>query len=164
MNDFKQYIISEYKDKITNYAACDFKFVHTTNIKTDKKSNKTIVINIIKTNFKFIDNECNTMLSDTLTFENNLLNKSCSKKLKHISDKELNNKFAFAKSEIINAIMNEYQNKANEIKQKIDSLIFYKSSVKGIIPNEFKGECIMFAGDSVAKEDESIIHKNRFDM
>lgn len=118
MNDFKQYIISEYKDKITNYAACDFKFVHTTNIKTDKKSNKTIVINIIKTNFKFIDNECNTMLSDTLTFENNLLNKSCSKKLKHISDKELNNKFAFAKSEIINAIMNEYQNKANEIKQK----------------------------------------------
>lgn len=145
MNEFKDYIINEYKHKINNYAAVNFKFTHTTNTRADKKSGKVLVNNIIKVIVKFIDNDCNTLLSDTLTFENNILNKSSAKKLHHISPKELNNKFGFAKNDILNNIVSMYQNKSKVMLDKIDTINVYRGGSNDIIPSEFKGENIMIA-------------------
>lgn len=71
MNEFKEYIISEYKPKLSSFAAVDFKFIHSSNTRLDKKSGKPLVNNIIKVSIKFKDNHCNTLSTDTLTFENN---------------------------------------------------------------------------------------------
>ena len=47
MNEFKEYIISEYKPKLSSFAAVDFKFIHSSNTRLDKKSGKPLVNNII---------------------------------------------------------------------------------------------------------------------
>lgn len=144
MENFKHYIIEEYKHKLQNgYAAVNFKFTHTSNTRMDKKSGKTLINNIIKVNIKFIDNECNTLLTDTLTFENNVLSKACANKLQHISPKELNTRFGCAQTDIINTITNEYQHKSSELAKRINTINIYKGYENGVIPSEFKGESVM---------------------
>lgn len=48
MNAFKDYLITEYKDKAQGFVATEFKFNHSTNIKLDKTTNKHLKIDIIK--------------------------------------------------------------------------------------------------------------------
>ena len=145
MIDFKNYVIDEYRHKVDGYAAVDFKFAHTSNTRVDKKSGKVLVTNSIKVNVRFIDNACNTLLSDTLTFENNILNRASANKLHHISPKELNNKFGFARDAILNSIVDRYQHKSKEMLDKIDAINVYKGRSDNVIPTEFRGESIVIA-------------------
>lgn len=98
----------------------------------------------------------NVLLTTNITFENNILNKTCAKKLINIAPKELENRFNVAKKQIVSLIMNEYCDHLNEIEAKINDLKTYYGG-EGIIPTEFKGEQVTVAGD----EEKG---KNKFDM
>ena len=141
MESFINYLINEYKDNTTGYAAIDTKFTHSSTIKIDKASNVPIKNNIIKVSITFYDKSMNKLYSSAISFENNLLPKSQAKKLVNIAPKELENKFACAKDEICNNILRELLEKRKELNEKIDDIIRYKG-VNGVIPSEFKGESI----------------------
>ena len=141
MESFISYLTTEYKNNIQNFTAQETKFVHYTNTKTDKATNKTLKNDIIKVSLSFFDKNMNKLFSTNLTFENNKLNKSQAKKLINISYKELENKFMKAKQEICNNILNELIEKQKELKQKIEDINEYKG-IQGIIPDEFKSESI----------------------
>ena len=141
MNQFIDYLITEYKDKATGFAAIDTKFTHSSTIKIDKFSNVTLKNNIIKVGITFYDKSMNKLYSANISFENNILPKTQAKKLVNIAPKELENKFAKAKNEICNVILRELIDKRNELNEKIDDITKYKG-VDGVIPTEFKGESI----------------------
>ena len=149
MQSFINYLITEYRDKATNYAAIDTKFTHSSTIKIDKFSpsdcaiarNVTLKNNIIKVGITFYDKSMNKLYSANISFENNILPKTQAKKLVNIAPKELENKFATAKNEICNVILRELLDKRNELNEKIDDITKYKG-VHGVIPTEFKGESI----------------------
>ena len=63
-------------------------------------------------------------------------------KLINISPDELNNKFSFAKSHIVQVIVNDYSNKLKDIQSKIDEINAYSTS-STIIPSEFINEPTM---------------------
>lgn len=157
MDAFKNYIIDEYRNKAKGFVATEFKFSHSVNLKIDKKSNVPLKNNIIKVKVTFIDKDMNTLLTTNITFENNILNKTCAKKLVNIAPKELENRFNAAKKQIVSLIMNEYCDHLNEIETKINDLKTYYGG-EGIIPTEFKGEQVTVAGENEEKS------KNKFDM
>ena len=148
MQSFINYLITEYRDKATNYAAIDTKFTHSSTIKIDKKSNVPLKNNIIKVTLTFYDKSMNKLYSSAISFENNLLPKPQAKKLVNISPKELENKFMSAKNEVCDEILNELLNKRNELNEKINDIAQYKG-VKGIIPDQFKGESISVTDNEV---------------
>ena len=141
MQQFIDYLTTEYRDKATGYAAIDTKFTHSSTIKIDKFSNVTLKNNIIKVGITFYDKSMNKLYSANISFENNILPKTQAKKLVNIAPKELENKFATAKNEICNVILRELLDKRNELNEKIDDITKYKG-VDGVIPAEFKGESI----------------------
>ena len=141
MQQFIDYLTTEYKDKATGYAAIDTKFTHSSTIKIDKKSNVPLKNDIIKVSITFYDKSMNKLYSSAISFENNLLPKTQAKKLVNIAPKELENKFASAKNEICNVILRELIDKRNDLNEKIDDITKYKG-VDGVIPTEFKGESI----------------------
>ncbi len=141
MNAFKDYLITEYKDKAQGFVATEFKFTHSTNIKLDKTTNKHLKIDIIKVTLKLFDKDLNQLHTASISFENNVIPKNKAKQLINISPKELENKFGFAKHEICNEIYKELKEKLDEIQLKLDNLSQY-SGIKSIISNEFKGEII----------------------
>ena len=67
----------------------------------------------------------NKLYGATISFENNLLNKSQAKKLVNIAPKELENKFASAKNEICNVILRELLDKRKELNEKIDGISYF---------------------------------------
>ena len=148
MNDFKNYLISEFKDRSKDFVAVDIKFSHSLTIKFDKKSNKTLKKNIIKVSIKFFNKDLKLLYNDSIQFENNLIPKSKSETLINISPKELENKFAFAKKEIIEEIFKELKEKRDELDLKIENLNEYLGK-DGIIPNEFKGEDINIVDNQI---------------
>ena len=85
MNDFKNYLISEFKDRSKDFVAVDIKFSHSLTIKFDKKSNKTLKKNIIKVSIKFFNKDLKLLYNDSIQFENNLIPKSKSETLINIS-------------------------------------------------------------------------------
>ena len=125
MEALKGYLVDEFKDRAKGYVAVEFKFSHNVNIRADKKSKTPLKIDIIKISLRFVDKDMNTLHSSNVVFENNAIPKSKEKQFINISPKELNNKFCFAKSEIIRDIMNEYNHKRKELNEKIDSLKKY---------------------------------------
>ena len=141
MNAFKDYLITEYKDKAQWFVATEFKFNYSTNIKFDKTTNKHLKIDIIKVTLKLFDKDLNQLHTASISFENNVIPKTKAKQLINISPKELENKVGFAKHEICNEIYKELKEKLDEIQLKLDNLSQY-SGIKSIIPNEFKGEII----------------------
>ena len=161
MDVFKQYLIDEYKDSVKGYAAVEFKFTHSSNIKIDKKSSVPLKIDVIKVHIKFVDKNLHVMKTSIITFENNALTKCNAKKLINIAPKELENKFNVAKREICNVLMNELVRKSNEINEKINDLQKY-IGVEGIIPSEFKGEVVTVVDENEAPQ--RIKNKVQFDM
>ncbi len=135
------YFITEYRDKTAGYAAIETKFSHSSNIKIDKASNVPLKNDIIKISITFYDKSMNRLYSANIIFENNLLPKTQAKKLVNISPKELENKFACAKTEICNVILHELIDKRKDLNEKIDEITKYKG-VAGVISSEFKGESI----------------------
>ena len=159
MQQFIDYLITEYKDKATGYAAIDTKFTHSSTIKIDKKSNVPLKNDIIKVSITFYDKSMNKLYSSAISFENNLLPKTQAKKLVNIAPKELENKFATAKNEICNVILHELIDKRNDLNEKIDDITKYKGG-NSIIPTEFKGESVTVTESSVTP----VKPKQKFDM
>ena len=162
----KEYLIEEFKDRAKGYVACEFKYSHSTKIKSDKASGVSLKINVVKIGLKFVDKDMNTLLNNTITFENNVIPKNKEKSFINISPKELNNKFAFAKSEIIKTITGEYNEKLEELNAKINEIKTYTGNDSDIIkpcikaklalPLEVKGETV--------KIDDSNKRISKFDM
>ena len=161
MDPFKSYLIDEYKDSVKGYAAVEFKFAHSCNVKIDKKSNVPLKNDVIKVHIKFVDKNLHVMKTSIITFENNALTKCNAKKLINIAPKELENKFNVAKRDICNVLMNELVRKSNEINEKINDLQKY-IGVEGIIPSEFKGEVVTVVDENEAPQ--RIKNKVQFDM
>ena len=158
MNQFKDYLIQEYKEKAKGFVAVEIKFSHSFNIKNDSKSGIIRKNNIIKTSLKFVDKDLNPLFTTSVVFENNLIPKRLHKSFININYKELENRFNLAKNEICRQILNDYVEKKNDLDEKISNLKSYNNVSVGVIPNEFKGENI-----SIIKQYE-IQKKNNFDM
>ena len=150
MIDFKDYLIQEYIRDIEGCKAVEFKFSYSLKTKCMKDVLKSTNINIIRVHIRFVDESLKTLLTDSITFENNTLNKTTINKFKNISGKELINKFNRAKSEIIASIINEHQQKAKEINDLITNLRTYQGGFNNVIPNQYQGECIQL-NESIKK-------------
>ena len=157
MEALKTYLVDEFKNRAKGYVAVEFKFSHNVNVRNDKKSKIPLKIDVIKVSLRFVDKAMNTLLSSNIVFENNAIPKSKEKQFINISPKELNNKFCFAKHEIIRTIMNEYISKRDELIAKIDSLKSYSGNDNDIIDSKFKGQIV----DIVDSDKPS---KAKFDM
>lgn len=154
MNQFKEYLLTEYQVK--HPSAIKFSFSHNQTIeKTDKvpRINDTITVRI-----KFFDENANTILTTSIAFENNIIPKAKEKSLISISPKELNNRFGAAKQEICMIIKQEYMAKIDELNEKFNKLQQYcPSNINTIIPQKFEGE-------SIALTNETIVGKKVFEM
>ena len=157
MEALKTYLVDEFKNRAKGYVAVEFKFSHNVNIRIDKKSKTPLKIDIVKISLRFVDKAMNTLLSSNIVFENNAIPKNKEKQFINISPKELNNKFCFAKHEIIRTIMNEYISKRDELIAKIDSLKSYAGNDNDIIDSKFKGQIV-----NIADADKPM--KAKFDM
>lgn len=160
MEQFKAYLIDEFKEAAKGYVATEFKFTHSTNIKIDKTSNVPLKNDVIKVNIKFVDKNMNVLKTAIVTFENNVLTKANAKKLINIAPAELENKFNVAKKEICSELMDELVRKCNDINDKISDLKKY-IGVDGIIPTEFKGEAINPTDETPVKQTKN---KVKYDM
>ncbi len=166
---FKEYLIEEYKTQAKQYAAVEFKFAHSTNVKTDKRSGCVLKNDIVKVGIRFVDKDMNTLFSGNIAFVNNVIEKKKEKCFINISPKELNNRFAFAKREILETIMNEYCEKRDELNRKINQLQLYCGNEGDIIDGRVKGESIRIV-DVNSKSNESNdgelqkMKKVKFDM
>jgi len=159
MQELKNYLIDEYKDKAKGFVAVDFKFTHSVNVKIDKKSNVPLRNDIMKVNMTFYDKDMNKLFTTTISFENDILPKSAAKKLINIAPKELENKFNAAKNSICKNIFDELNTKQQEIESKINELNKYIGE-EGVIPSQFKGELI----NPVEEETMKPKSKVQFDM
>lgn len=121
MEDFENYIKSEYKD----CTIANFKYNYNILVKLGKISKTPIKLFNIFVNVKFYDNKLNVIQSLNLKFVNNILNKTSEKKLRRIKSEELNKKFMLAKNDIMNNIKDKLTIKFNKIKAKIDDLNEY---------------------------------------
>ena len=160
MNEFKDYLVREYIRDINGYKAVEFKFSYSLKTKCMKDVHKSTNINTIRVYIRFVDESLKTLLTDSITFENNTLTKSSMNKFKNISGKELINKFNKAKSEIIASIINEHQQKVKELINIIINLQNYRGGFNNIIPNQYQGECIQLS-EPVINEP---IKKQSFEM
>ena len=161
MDNFKQYLIDEYKERAKGFVAVEFKFNHGVNVKKDKETNTLLKIDIIKVAIRFVDKDMNTLYTTSISFENNVIPKNKHKQFANISPKELNNKFSFARNEIIRTIMNDYILKRDELHDKINNLQEYLGNENDIIKPQFKGEVINVVGND---DNDKPINKVKFDM
>ena len=157
MNTFQEYLISEYK--VNDYAAVEFKYSHSFNIKNDKKTDVNIKQHNIHVNIKFYDKNLKLLLSSNIKFVNNELAKVSEKKLINISPAELNNRFMIARTEIVNKILDELILKRGEIDDKIILINSYlgKSNDNIAISDIFKGE-LMQISENTSKLDSKKIY------
>ena len=142
MQALKEYLIDEFRDKANGYVAVEFKFSHSTKIKPDKPSSVNLKIDAVKICLKFVDRDMNTLHNCSVVFENNVIPKSKEKSFINISAKELDNRFAFAKAEIIKTIMDDYVEKRDEINTKIDELKTYLGNASDVITPKLKGNVV----------------------
>ena len=162
MESLKSYLIDEFKDRAKGYVAVEFKFTHSVTMRNDKLTKTPLKVDIVKVSLRFVDRDMNTLNSSNIVFENNAIQKSKEKQFVNISPKELNNKFCFAKHEIIRLIMNEYTNKRDELNVKIESLKSYAGNEKDIIDSTFKGEVVNVVENDKPKDKPT--KKAKFDM
>ena len=160
MQALKQYLIEEFRDRAKGYVACEFKFSHYMKIKPDRASGISLKVDVVKICLRFVDRDMNTLYNGSVVFENNVILKSKEKSFVNISPKELNNKFAFAKAEIIKNIMDEYKDKLTELNKKINELIMYSGNASDVIKPSMKGEVVKISEDDNA----DMIAKKSFDM
>ena len=147
-DNFEQYVISEFK--VDNQAAVEIKYTHNVSAK-----NTTINYTITMT-LKFYDKNVKLLKTCTLKFLNNVIAPSYAKKLININPGELNNKFMSAKEDIIKVIHAEYEEKMNEIVEKMNQLKQYGVKQFGI-EDKFRGEMVEM------KENE-VKNKKKYDM
>lgn len=152
MQSFKDYIISEFN--VSGTTSILFKFSHSLTEKKDKKTKHTLNYHTITVQVHFYDKDLNLLLKESLKFVNNLLAKKDEQRLVNIAPKELENRFNFARREIVGEIVHDLHEKVNDISDKLTALELYDSGTNNnIIPSEFKGEVIQIAEE-----------KQKFDM
>ena len=161
MQALKEYLIYEYRDKARGYVAVEFKFAHSTKIKPDKSSGVSLKIDVVKVCLRFVDRDLNTLHNCSVVFENNVIAKNKEKSFVNISPKELNNKFAFAKSEIVKLIMQEYVEKRDEINVKINELSMFAGNATDVITPKMKGEVVKVVDEDAVNNTPKRAH---FDM
>ena len=164
MQGLEEYLIDEYKDRARGYVAVDFKYTHSTRIKLDKASGVSLKIDIVKVAMKFVDRGMNVLYHGSVVFENNAIPKGKEKGFVNISAKELNNKFAFAKGEVVRSIMREYIDKRNELEAKIEELEMYLGHDNDIIKPCMKGQVVKVVDSPRENAIESASKRVRFDM
>ena len=147
-DNFEQYVISEFK--VDNQAAVEIKYTHNVSAK-----NTTINYTITMT-LKFYDKNVKLLKTCALKFVNNVLAPSYAKKLININPGELNNKFMSAKEDIIKVIHAEYEEKMNEIVEKMNQLKQYGVKQFGI-EDKFRGELIK-------PVEQEVKNKKKYDM
>ena len=147
-DNFEQYVISEFK--VDNQAAVEIKYTHNVSAK-----NTTINYTITMT-LKFYDKNVKLLKTCALKFVNNVLAPSYAKKLININPGELNNKFMSAKEDIIKVIHAEYEEKMNEIVEKMNQLKQYGVKQFGI-EDKFRGELIQ-------PVEQEVKNKKKYDM
>ena len=116
MNALEDYILNEFKDTQTEFAARNIKYSFNRTV-----SNKG-VNDVITMNIKIYDDNMNLLDSKAIKFINYKLAKPCEKKLVNIDVNELNNLFTKALDDIKNEIAKEYNAKINEFKAKLECL------------------------------------------
>ena len=125
MNALEDYILNEFKDTQTEFAARNIKYSFNS-IVSNKGVNDVITMNI-----KIYDNNMNLLNSKAIKFinkgfaqgsESYKLAKPCEKKLVNIDVNELNNLFMKALDDIKNEIAKEYNAKINEFEAKLECL------------------------------------------
>ena len=116
MNALEDYILNEFKDTQTEFAARNIKYSFNS-IVSNKGVNDVITMNI-----KIYDDNMNLLDSKAIKFINYKLAKPCEKKLVNIDVNELNNLFTKALDDIKNEIAKEYNAKINEFKAKLECL------------------------------------------
>ena len=116
MNALEDYILNEFKDTQTEFAARNIKYSFNRTV-----SNKG-VNDVITMNIKIYDDNMNLLNSKAIKFINYKLAKPCEKKLVNIDVNELNNLFTKALDDIKNEIAKEYNAKINEFKAKLECL------------------------------------------
>ena len=161
MQALKDYLIDEFRDKANGYVAVEFKFSHYTKIKPDKASGVSLKIDVVKVSIRFVNRDMNTLHNCSVVFENNVIQKSKEKSFVNISAKELDNRFAFAKAEIIKTIMDEYVEKRDEINTKIDELKTYLGNASDVITPKMKGKVVKIADDDTVNNTPK---RTQFDM
>ena len=161
MQSFKEYVLLEYKQLVPELAATKFDFTHTTKSKIDKATKIPLIVNTIHVNIKFFDKDMNTLLTRTITFDNNLLNSTCKNKLINIAPAELENRFNAALHDISTIIMKSYIEQVDNLDIKIKSLNTYIGTDNSITPFEFKGEHIQISDQPVTPV---ITPKVKYDM
>lgn len=162
MNDFEEYISSEFK--VNDKAATDVKYAHSVTMKINKE--KIITRDhIIKVVVKVYDKKMKLLKTGTFKFINNLLSSPCAKKLVNINEGEMNNKFMAARNEIIKTINKEYMEKMMEFKDKANLLDEYSGKTLDNvgIPDKFKGELVKVVS-TVNEEITPKINKKKYDM
>ena len=131
MNALEDYILNEFKDTQTEFAARNIKYSFNS-IVSNKGVNDVITMNI-----KIYDDNMNLLDSKAIKFinegfaqgsESYKLAKPCEKKLVNIDVNELNNLFTKALDDIKNEIAKEYNAKINEFKAKLECLCSRKRS------------------------------------
>ena len=125
MNALEDYILNEFKDTQTLFAARNIKYSFNS-IVSNKGVNDVITMNI-----KIYDDNMNLLDSKAIKFINEgfaqgsksyKLAKPCEKKLVNIDVNELNVLFTKALDDIKNEIAKEYNAKINEFKAKLECL------------------------------------------
>ena len=116
MNALEDYILNEFKDTQTEFAARNINYSFNS-IVSNKGVNDVITMNI-----KIYDDNMNLLDSKAIKFINYKLAKPCEKKLVNIDVNELNNLFMKALDDIKNEIAKEYNAKINEFKAKLECL------------------------------------------
>ena len=159
MEQFKQYLIDEYKDRARGFAAVEFRFGHSITFKKDKETNGLLKVDIIKVSIRFVDKDMNTLFTSNVAFENNVVPKNKHKQFVNIAPKELENKFNFAKNEIIRNIMTDYVLKRDDLNDKINNLQAYWGNENDIIKPLFKSEVVNVVDKPVERK-----VKVQFDM
>ena len=138
MEAFESYLLSEYN--LPSNVCCNaFKYTHTTKSKVDKLSKVPITNNIITIKIDSYDANHNLISSHSEKFIDGHITRTDKNKLTNISPAELNNKFGAAKSNIVQVINSDYNNKLKDIQDKINEINAYCKS-NGIIPNQFVNE------------------------
>ena len=112
MNALEDYILNEFKDTQTEFAARNIKYSFNRTV-----SNKGVVNDVITMNIKIYDDNMNLLDSKAIKFINYKLAKPCEKKLVNIDVNELNVLFTKALDDIKNEIAKEYNAKINEFKE-----------------------------------------------
>ena len=141
MNAFEAYLLKEYQ--LPSNVCCNkFSYSHSTKQKIDKDSKRPIINNVIGVKIESYDEKHNLISSHSEKFIDGHIHRTKQNKLINISPDELNNKFSFAKSQIVQVIFNDYSNKLKDIQSKIDEINAYSTS-STIIPSEFINEPTM---------------------